>query len=45
MFDDRLFDDSFAYSWHSLSQPHEVVTCSGFPTKLLKVLPQVLSTC
>ena len=24
------FDDSFAHSWHSLSQIHEVVTWDGF---------------
>ncbi len=38
------FDDSFAHSWHSLSQIHEVVTWNGFPT-VLKEFPEVLSTC
>src|SRR4029434_2011268 len=38
------FDDSFAHSWHSLKQLHEVVTWNGFPT-VLEEFPDVLSTC
>ena len=37
-------DDSFAHSWHSLNQVHEVVTWNGFPT-VLKEFPEVLRTC
>ena len=37
------FDDSFAHSWHSLHQLHEVVTWNNFPT-VLKDFQEVLST-
>ena len=35
-------DDSFAHSWHSLNQIHEIVTWNAFPT-VVKVLPHMLA--
>ena len=37
-------DDSFAHSWPSLSQVHEVVTWNAFPT-VLKEFSHMMSTC
>lgn len=38
------FEDSFAHSWHCLTQRYEVVTWNSFPT-VLKEFPEALSTC
>ena len=38
-----FLDDSFAHSWHSLNQLHEVVTWNTFP-KVLKEFPHMLRT-